>query len=218
MPAAAYSVAHMTDGRDRGCLVYVYAWACWTSPPTGRPWTTPLSTGQVLQSGYESGHPRAHEQAEIDADDALRARLGEGIETRRVDDSFARAAFREARGAAPNWRAPRPPKRRSAIPRGFSRPWAMPAREYFGRLWLGDDVASAEMRERLRDLASGRLSVAAVAPALAALGLGSSATEADVRRAYRRLALELHPDRGGSFAAFVELSRARDCALAAVRA
>jgi hypothetical protein len=39
-------------------------------------------------------------------------------------------------------------------------------------------------------------------PALAALGLAATATEADVRRAYRGLVLQHHTDRGGSVEAF----------------
>lgn len=54
-------------------------------------------------------------------------------------------------------------------------------------------------------------------PALRALGLDSSATRADVKRAYRRLAFDLHPDRGGTVSAFVALEEAYRTALRLVR-
>jgi hypothetical protein len=53
--------------------------------------------------------------------------------------------------------------------------------------------------------------------ALAVLGLGPDATEADVKKAFRRAALKVHPDHGGSDAAFIELKRSYDRALAAVK-
>lgn len=52
-----------------------------------------------------------------------------------------------------------------------------------------------------------------VPPALVALGLGLGATAADVGKAYRQRAFVAHPDRGGSDAAFIELTKARDEAL-----
>jgi curved DNA-binding protein CbpA len=45
------------------------------------------------------------------------------------------------------------------------------------------------------------------------LELSWPCSAADVRRAYRRLALERHPDRGGTDAAFHALTRARDAVL-----
>ncbi|WP_437600306.1 DnaJ domain-containing protein [Sorangium sp. So ce590] len=54
------------------------------------------------------------------------------------------------------------------------------------------------------------------AQAYAALGLPDGAPEADIKRAFRRLALETHPDRGGSAEDFIAVLRARDAALAAV--
>jgi hypothetical protein len=54
--------------------------------------------------------------------------------------------------------------------------------------------------------------------AFAALGLAAGATESDIRRAYRKLAFRAHPDRGGDAARFIEITRARDRALAAVTA
>ena len=45
------------------------------------------------------------------------------------------------------------------------------------------------------------------------LGLSWPCSAADVRRAYRRLALQRHPDRGGTDAAFHALTQAYDAAL-----
>ncbi|WP_434042266.1 MULTISPECIES: hypothetical protein [Sorangium] len=70
------------------------------------------------------------------------------------------------------------------------------------------------VEEQLRQLL-GR-DPAADAAALAALGLTSGATAADVRRAFKLRALTAHPDRGGSAQAFVDLVAARDRALAVV--
>ncbi len=52
--------------------------------------------------------------------------------------------------------------------------------------------------------------------ALSALDLAPGATAEEVRRAFRRLALTAHPDRGGTTEAFVALVKARDEALAAI--
>lgn len=49
---------------------------------------------------------------------------------------------------------------------------------------------------------------------LTLLGLGGSATRDDIKRAFRRLALATHPDRGGSAAAFIRVKWAHDEALA----
>lgn len=49
---------------------------------------------------------------------------------------------------------------------------------------------------------------------LTVLGLGRSATPEDIKRAFRRLALTTHPDRGGSASAFIRVKWAHDEALA----
>ncbi len=48
--------------------------------------------------------------------------------------------------------------------------------------------------------------------ALAVLGLTRGASLADIKRAYRKHALETHPDRGGEAAAFVRVQRAFESA------
>lgn len=45
------------------------------------------------------------------------------------------------------------------------------------------------------------------------LGIGLPCSRAEVRRAYKRLALKLHPDLGGSNADFIKLKQAHDSAL-----
>lgn len=54
--------------------------------------------------------------------------------------------------------------------------------------------------------------------ALSSFGLSSTATAADVKRAYRARAKTVHPDAGGTDAAFMELRRSYERALAAVGA
>jgi hypothetical protein len=54
------------------------------------------------------------------------------------------------------------------------------------------------------------------AGARGSLGLAADATETGVRRAYRRLALECHPDRGGSVEAFRALTESYRAALRVV--
>lgn len=48
---------------------------------------------------------------------------------------------------------------------------------------------------------------------LVTLGLSLPVTRADVRRAYKRLALKTHPDVGGDHHAFIKLKQAHDSAL-----
>jgi hypothetical protein len=52
--------------------------------------------------------------------------------------------------------------------------------------------------------------------ALATLGLPAGATNGEIRRAFKELALRTHPDRGGDDAAFIAAKRAYDVAMAAV--
>lgn len=47
-------------------------------------------------------------------------------------------------------------------------------------------------------------------PCLRALGLELPCTEEDVKQAYRRLAKELHPDRGGEIRRFLKLQEHMD--------
>jgi hypothetical protein len=62
-----------------------------------------------------------------------------------------------------------------------------------------------------------RVPLPAIEASFRALGLDASATAEAVKHAFRRLALDAHPDRpGGSHGAFVALQAAFTCALAAI--
>jgi DnaJ domain len=54
--------------------------------------------------------------------------------------------------------------------------------------------------------------------ALSVLGLAPGATAAEIKRAFRGVALRTHPDRGGDDAAFIDARRALDVALASAEA
>ncbi len=62
-----------------------------------------------------------------------------------------------------------------------------------------------EATERQRD--------EALPACFAALGLGSNATPAEIKQAYRRLSRRLHPDQGGDHEAFIRLQNAYEQAL-----
>lgn len=49
--------------------------------------------------------------------------------------------------------------------------------------------------------------------ALVALGLQSGATQADIKRAYKRLAKKVHPDHGGDHESFIRLKNAYESAM-----
>lgn len=51
---------------------------------------------------------------------------------------------------------------------------------------------------------------------LSALGLRTGATKAEIKKAYKRLALKAHPDGGGSHEAFLKLNQAYERAMAEV--
>lgn len=54
-----------------------------------------------------------------------------------------------------------------------------------------------------------------LADARRVLGLDAGATRTEIREAHRRIAAEIHPDRGGDNARLAELNGARDTLLAA---
>jgi hypothetical protein len=65
------------------------------------------------------------------------------------------------------------------------------------------EMLEAMIRDRQEQLRRERQ----VPSCLRALGLTPPVTEADVKKAYRRLVFSAHPDRGGTDASFVELGR-----------
>ncbi|AMV40033.1 J domain-containing protein [Planctomyces sp. SH-PL62] len=76
--------------------------------------------------------------------------------------------------------------------------------------WLRARVAEAVAGGRPR---RPRATPRAAADGLAVLGLGAGATVAQVKAAYRRKAVEIHPDRGGSHEAMAALNNAYEAAL-----
>ena len=87
-----------------------------------------------------------------------------------------------------------------------------------------DQVIDGAIRERTRNQALPGAGAAldpdpeGDAAALARLGVDPDCTEEEVKRAYRALALGVHPDAGGDHDLFLELTRARDRALCWVSA
>ncbi|MXP10975.1 J domain-containing protein [Pseudoblastomonas halimionae] len=68
--------------------------------------------------------------------------------------------------------------------------------------WPWDYMQSPPRRsDRLRD-------------ARRVLGLDADATRTEIREAYRRIASDIHPDRGGDHARLAEITAARDTLLA----
>lgn len=210
-----YSVAYLEVRRDdpEHGVVHGWAWAAWwIMPPTGKPWRTPDAFGIVEQLWGTAGWSRRAGQAEIEADEAIRAAIGSGVATKRIDDSFARAAFREHRGKPARYQAPRPTKYHYAKPEGHDRAPTQPARRFFEAHWR--DI---EERVRANERAHAPWRFAHAPPtaprALTELGLDAKATADDVRRAFRGRALVDHPDRGGTSERFRLLVKLRDQAL-----
>lgn len=99
-------------------------------------------------------------------------------------------------------------------------PWSVPAREprsTYG--WWSFARPLPESASEAVSMAAWAAARAEVPACNRHLGLGTVATASEIRRAFRRLALERHPDRsGGSTAAFVALDRAYREALKAAHA
>lgn len=72
--------------------------------------------------------------------------------------------------------------------------WADPSQRYSAHRAAGDELEQLEQLARDREL----------------FGLGESFTRDELRRAYRRLALLHHPDRGGSAERLTRINTARD--------
>merc|ERR1712008_577806 len=74
------------------------------------------------------------------------------------------------------------------------------------------DVTDAEVSkiQKWREIVNGNLKTLQKRSALAFLGLPPEASEQDVNKMYKKLALELHPDKGGDPEKFQELVEMKD--------
>jgi hypothetical protein len=119
-------------------------------------------------------------------------------------------------------RASRPKRPASgSSARGVPEPGTPERQRVLGELWRRSEAKAATCPIRAAAFAQLAAALGIELPssdALAELGLAADATETDVRRAYRRLALERHPDRGGSAEAFRALAESYKAALRAVGA
>jgi hypothetical protein len=217
---AYYAIDYIKVGRTpTDGVIHAYVWAVWwTGEPTGKPWRTPDAVGAVKQTwDADSALRGSADHAEIAADQACRAACGPTVETHMIDESFARAAYREASGNPPRYVAPRP---RAAARRKQARPPASEAGAWWKTRHAQIDehfrwVQDVCGRQAWSELLAGP--GAAKATALSELGLPATATEADVKRAFKQRCLTEHPDHGGTDARFDALVNVRDRALAAVR-
>merc|ERR1712187_506912 len=64
--------------------------------------------------------------------------------------------------------------------------------------------------QKWRDSVNGHLKVLQKRSALAFLGLPPEATENDINKMYKKMALELHPDKGGDPETFQELQEMKE--------
>ena len=88
--------------------------------------------------------------------------------------------------------------------------------EYFYKVKPATDPDAPRKDSRFRstdEFIEYMLDAARAVSPLAALGLPSSATKADIKRAYKRLARKAHPDGGGSHEAFLKLNEAYEQAM-----
>ncbi len=83
---------------------------------------------------------------------------------------------------------------------------------YWARAWnrmlRGEAAPEPKKQRTARDQAGSGPLHSTPRSAWSVLGLPAGASLADVKRAYRKLALETHPDRGGNAEAFTEVQRA----------
>ena len=82
---------------------------------------------------------------------------------------------------------------------------------YWARAWnrmLRGEAPPEPQKRTAREGAAGRPHTSSPRSAWSVLGLAAGASLDEVKRAYRKLALETHPDRGGDAEAFTEVQRA----------
>jgi len=211
-------------------------------------WLAPLPTAGEWRPAWRVGCSPSELAAGIEADRALRAELRRDAKTKVLAPAFARAAARQHAGRPPRFRAPRAQPTsfqvapQASVPLAFATGayayWssrlvaeiqgkAAPSPADFGlfgepiRPW--PDAIDALLRDMIRQMLAGlaQPTVGRATPpaaALEALGIEWPTTSDETRRAFRRRALELHPDRrpGDDGRDFVALCVARDVVLAAV--
>ncbi|WP_437591525.1 J domain-containing protein [Sorangium sp. So ce1000] len=161
----------------------------------------------VAKSAYLHSHPvtwRAAERASVERFHKERERERKREEKRQRDEEARRQRKRERRAERASQRA------RERQHGAYSHDGVVDS--VLEELWqrLYGTSAPPWARTTARPGAS-------ASDALADLCLGPGATEADVKKAFRRAALKAHPDHGGSDAAFIRLKASYDRAMTAVK-
>lgn len=204
-PVGWFSKAYVAIRNERGTLDHYYAWsAWWTGEPIAKPWRSADAWGLVLQMNSHECFHDADLEADEMADRTIRNAHGINAGTHRLDDSWARASLRAQQGGPPRYRRPRTTRYPYAPMPGWNRP---------------PEMSVAEWRRTRRAPGPGWFGCEPPIDfsALASLGLKVDASEADVRRAFRRRARAAHPDGGGTAQTFQALVALRDAAMSVVR-
>jgi hypothetical protein len=163
-------------------------WGCW--------WSGNPKTERGRKPDAYGGAPTKAEVEEIVRRHA--ATRGVPFELKPLSHSYAFDVRDMMRGGPP--RSRRPPVEMPPRPAPGTPEWAQ---------WCADaDAAWERFRASLKPRPD----------PFSALGITARATEADVRRAFRRLALVHHPDRGGDAEAFKALNGHYQAALRVVQA
>lgn len=153
-------------------------------------WTAPPEAEPFRKPDGSNGGAHSRDEARAEAERAAGQKLVE------IDARWAGAWVRVLRGDTP---------------------WPKPREKVGAR----EEGASGGEQRGARDEGASRASSAPPPPtgskpwALSVLGLAAGAEPADIKRAFRALALRTHPDKGGEAATFVAVKRAYDVALAA---
>jgi hypothetical protein len=116
-----------------------------------------------------------------------------------------------------------PPQRPTLTLREFDAAlWRLARQAYADQKRREQEEQQARERERRARRARGPFGAGPMPPSVraecAALGLRWPCSETEVKKAWKRLAAEAHPDRGGNHDAFISLTKARDTLLAHIAA